>query len=180
MLYQSGKLKVRELGMKDNIFLAKWLSDPLVLTYYEGRDNPFDLDKVNKVFYLPESDEVRCIVEYEENEIGYIQFYQLDEEQRKHYGYHNEEEIIYGTDQFIGETEYWNRGIGQLLVKSMIKYLVDQKNADIVVMDPQAWNERAIRCYEKCDFKKVKFLPKHEHHEGNYRDCWLIEYRKTM
>ena len=43
--------------------------------------------------------------------------------------------------------------------------------------DPQAWNERAIRCYEKCGFKKVKLLPKHELHEGEYRDCWQIEYK---
>jgi aminoglycoside 6'-N-acetyltransferase len=62
----------------------------------------------------------------------------------------------------------------------MVDYLINTKRADKVVMDPQTWNERAIQCYEKCGFRKVKLLPKHEFHEGDYRDSWLIEYRKSI
>ncbi|MDO7269289.1 GNAT family N-acetyltransferase [Shouchella clausii] len=176
MLFQNGKLLVRQLESKDNFLLAKWLSDPLVLKYYEGRDNPFDLEKVNKKFYQHEIGVYRCIVEFDNIEIGYIQFYRLDHEERKLYEYVDIPDVIYGMDQFIGETNYWNRGIGTLLVKSMVAFLVEQKQADRVVMDPQTWNERAIRCYEKCGFERVKLLPKNELHEGEYRDCWLIEY----
>lgn len=49
---------------------------------------------------------------------------------------------------------------------------------DKIVMDPQAWNERALRVYEKGGFVKKKYLEKHEMHEGELRDCWLIEYAK--
>ncbi|MFF2092404.1 GNAT family N-acetyltransferase [Paenibacillus sp. NPDC058174] len=174
MLFQNGKLLVRKLELKDNYLLAKWLSDPIVLEYYEGRDNPFDLEKVNKKFY--QRDEIGCIVVFENVEIGYIQYYQLDKESKELYGYAEVPDIIYGMDQFIGKTEYWNRGIGTLLVKSMVEFLVKQKQADRVVMDPQTRNERALRCYEKCGFEKVKLLPQNELHEGEYRDCWLIEY----
>ena len=79
-------------------------------------------------------------------------------------------------DQFIGESTYWNKGIGTQLVRAMVAYLIEEKGADRIVMDPQTWNERAIRCYEKCGFKKVKLLPENELHEGEYRDCWLIEH----
>ncbi|WP_257351536.1 acetyltransferase [Pseudalkalibacillus decolorationis] len=178
MLFQKEKLKVRHLKVEDQHVLTKWLSDPFVLKYYEGRDNPFDLEKVNKEFFNPDNDSFGCIVEFEGKEIGYIQYYQLDEETRKRYGYLDKTENIYGTDQFIGEIDYWNRGIGSLLVKSMLEYLVEEKQADVVVMDPQIWNVRAIRCYEKCGFKRVKVLPKHELHEGEYRDCLLIEFKK--
>ena len=174
MLFHNGKLKVRKLEKEDNVLLAKWLSDSLVLEFYEGRDNPFDLEKVKEVFFAPEDEEVKCIVEYDGNEIGYIQFYQLDNETKKEYGYFTGN--VYGTDQFIGETEYWNKGIGTLLVTSMIKFLIEHKNADRIVMDPQTRNTRAIKCYEKCGFNKVKLLPSHELHEGKYQDCWLIEY----
>lgn len=180
MLFQNNAIKVRELEPKDNNLLAEWLSDPFVLTYYEGRDNPFDIEKVNEKFYVPNDDEVRCMVEYEGIDIGYIQYYQLDKESRGTYEYLNDSLVIYGIDQFIGETNYWNRGIGTLLVKSMVDYLITQKCADIVVMDPQTWNGRAIRCYQKCDFKIVKPLPKHEFHEGEYQDCWLIEYKRSV
>ena len=178
--FESGLLKVRKLEKKDNKYLAKWLSDPSVLEYYEGRDNPFDLDKVNRVFYPPnDKEEVKGIVEYSNRAIGYIQFYPLDSEAKKLYGYSTySKELIYGTDQFIGEVAYWNKGIGEMLVSSMIHFLIENQKADRVVMDPQTRNVRAIKCYEKCGLKKVKILAKRELHEGEYQDCWLMEYRK--
>ncbi|XRG79168.1 GNAT family N-acetyltransferase [Rossellomorea sp. GAMAL-10_SWC] len=117
-----------------------------------------------------------CIVVYENIEIGHIQFYKLDDESKIEYGYENTSEVIYGMDQFIGETDFWNRGIGSLLVSSMVNYLVNNQNAEKVVVDPQTWNVRAIKCYEKCGFKKIRLLPKHELHEGEYRDCYVMEY----
>ena len=175
MLFEKENLKIRKLEFKDNYLLAKWLSNPIVLEYYDGRDNPFDLEKVNKHFFDRNDSVYGCIIEYEEQEIGYIQYYQLDEQTTKTYGL-NVQDNIYGMDQFIGEVDYWNKGIGKLLVSSMVDYLLEQKQAGKVVMDPQACNVRAIKCYEKCGFKKVKLLPKHELHEGEYRDCWLMEY----
>ncbi|GGE78512.1 GNAT family N-acetyltransferase [Priestia taiwanensis] len=180
MLFQQGKLSVREVETKDEMLLVKWLSDPRVLAYYDGRDNPFDLAKVRGKFYNREDESVRCIVEYEEEAIGYIQFYPLEEEEREVYGYVGCPDIIYGMDQFIGEVDYWNKGVGTRLVSAMVQYLVTEKKADKIVMDPQTWNERALRCYEKVGFQKVKLLPKRELHEGEYRDCWLIEYTKRM
>ncbi|RIW38350.1 GNAT family N-acetyltransferase [Bacillus salacetis] len=174
-MFSKGKLRVRKLDEKDNVLLAKWLSDPAVLEFYEGRDNPFDLSKVNEVFYSSEDEDVKCIVEFEGNEIGYIQFYQIDGETKKEYGYGNEN--VYGTDQFIGERGYWGRSIGTLLVSSMIEYLAADKKADLIVMDPQTRNIRAVQCYEKCGLRKVKLLPQRELHEGEYQDCWLMEYR---
>ncbi|WP_409276325.1 GNAT family N-acetyltransferase [Neobacillus sp. SCS-31] len=178
MLVTNGALVIRKLQKGDASLLAKWLSDPAVLEYYEGRDNPFDLAKVLDVFYQPDDVEMKCIVEYEGKAIGYIQYYGLGVETRRVYGYGDEN--IFGMDQFIGESSYWNRGIGTVLVSAMADYLTREKNADRVVMDPQAGNARALRCYEKCGFKKVRLLPKHELHEGVHRDCWLIEYRKAQ
>lgn len=173
MLFQNGSLMVRRLKEQDKHLLAKWLSNPEVLKFYEGRDNPFDLDKVDRVFYTVEADEVKCILEYDGKSIGYIQYYELDVVTKKEYGY--EKGRIFGTDQFIGEADYWNKGIGTLLVTSMTEFLLNHLKADKVVMDPQVWNKRAIKCYEKCGFTKVKLLPKHELHEGKYRDSWLVE-----
>ncbi|WHY75238.1 GNAT family N-acetyltransferase [Neobacillus sp. WH10] len=179
MIFEKEGIKVRQLQQEDKLLLVKWLSNPAVLEYYEGRDNPFDLDKVNKKFYDRDNEVIRCIFEYEEKEIGYIQFYQLNDKTSSIEDY-GVEETVFGIDQFIGETEYWNRGIGSLLVKSMVLYLIGQKQANRVIMDPQITNVRALKCYEKCGFKKIRILPKHELHEGKYRDCRLIEYKKSM
>lgn len=148
MLLKIEKLEIRTLEENDKNLLVKWLSDPRVLEFYEGRDNPFDLEKVNNVFFANEDEEVKCIVNFAGKDIGYIQFYELDDETKKEYGYVNEN--VYGTDQFIGEVEYWNKGIGSLLVTSMVDFLIQQKKADRIVMDPQTRNKRALKCYEKC------------------------------
>ncbi|MBE1553039.1 GNAT family N-acetyltransferase [Sporosarcina limicola] len=176
-IIKAGKLLVRILKEEDKYLLAKWLSDPEILQYYEGRDNPFYLEKVEKKFFKEEDDATRCLIEFNGEPIGYIQFYEVDAEEKLTYGYEDSTELIYGMDQFIGESDYWNKGVGTLLVSSMVKYLIEEKGAGCIVMDPQTWNGRAIRCYEKCGFEKVKLLQANEWHEGEYRDCWLIEYR---
>lgn len=176
MFIQNERLTIRELVDADKSLLVKWLSDPEVLRFYEGRDRPLDLAQVEKDFYGEADGETRCLILYNEVPIGYVQFYPVGEEERQIYGYSDSSEILYGMDQFIGEPVFWNKGIGTQLVEMIVAYLLTDKKAERIVMDPQTWNERAIRCYEKCGFKKVKLLPKHEWHEGEYRDCWLIEY----
>ena len=59
-------------------------------------------------------------------------------------------------------------------MKMLVGYLFIVLGAAQVVIDPRATNKRAIRCYEKSGFRKVKVLPKHELHEGALRDVWLM------
>ena len=54
------------------------------------------------------------------------------------------------------------------------------RRASKVILDPHIGNVRAIRCYEKCGFRKVKLLSLHELHEGEYRDSWLMEATDTQ
>ena len=56
MLFQKENLLVRELEWNDKYLLSKWLSDPEILQYYEGRDNPFDVEKVEQKFFEEEAD----------------------------------------------------------------------------------------------------------------------------
>lgn len=175
-LFQHDRLKVRRLALDDAHMLERWLSDPVVLEYYEGRDRPHDRALVMEHFYSGENDEeVRCIVEFEGEAIGYIQFYPLDEEGREEYSCQDVVGNIYGMDQFIGEPRFWNRGVGTQLIQSTVHYLFTENDAVKIVMDPQTWNTRALRVYEKCGFERIKLLERHEWHEGEMRDCWLIE-----
>ncbi|RPF53313.1 GNAT family N-acetyltransferase [Aquisalibacillus elongatus] len=167
-------ITVRELTDDDRSLLLEWLLNPKVLEFYEGRDATFDLEEIDREFY--QDDELtRCIIEFDKKPIGYIQFYKVEDEYKQKYGFVSDH--TYGLDQFIGEIEYWNQGIGTKLVKLMANYLVEQKGAEHVVMDPQVSNKRAIRAYEKSGFEIIKKLPKHEWHEGEYRDCWLMEFK---
>ncbi|MGG3521729.1 GNAT family N-acetyltransferase [Bacillus pseudomycoides] len=178
MLFQKGSLSIRYVIEDDVNTISKWLTNPEVLQYYEGRDNPQSPEQVRTHFiHDPKSAEKRCLVEHAEEPIGYIQIYPIDSEWKELYGY-KEAQNIWGMDQFIGEPTYWNRGIGTELVQVAITYITDELGAEAIAMDPRVSNERAIRCYEKCGFQKIKRLIKHELHEGNLEDCWMMEYRR--
>lgn len=175
MICKSDALEVQQLKNDNQKVLLNWLSNPEVLRYYEGRDQVFTPEKIKQDFFSLQDEVVRCIVYYYKEPIGYLQFYEINGEEREVYQYGKE--VIFGMDQFIGEPHFWNKGIGTRLITLVSQYLLDEKDADWVVVDPQTGNERAIRCYEKCGFEKVKLLPKRELHEGVYRDCWLMERR---
>lgn len=175
-MLKNGKLAVRTLLAADAPLLVRWLSDPEVLRYYEGRDRPHDMDMVRKHFYEDQEEITRCIILYEGLAIGYLQFYPLSKENQAEYGIKEPMNGVFGMDQFIGETAYWGKGIGTKLITAMVNYLIAQHQAVRILMDPQTWNERALHVYEKCGFRKLDLLPKHEYHEGEMRDCWLIAY----
>jgi aminoglycoside 6'-N-acetyltransferase len=42
------------------------------------------------------------------------------------------------------------------MVSKFIDWISRNTDADIVILDPEVTNLRAIRCYEKCGFVKVK------------------------
>lgn len=175
-MFKSGKLAVRRLLAADAPLLVRWLSDPEVLRYYEGRDRPHDMEMVRKHFYEDREEITPCIILYDGQAIGYLQFYPLSHEDQAQYGIKPTMNRVFGMDQFIGETAYWGKGIGTKLIKTMVNYLIAQHQAVRIMMDPQTWNERALHVYEKCGFRKLALLPKHEYHEGEMRDCWLIAY----
>jgi aminoglycoside 6'-N-acetyltransferase len=173
-------IRAMENTPDDYALIARWLSDARVLAFYEGRDHPFTLEMVSEDIspkVMGEEGVVPCILEYEQKPVGYLQFYPVEEEGRQEYQW-NEGGNPYALDLFIGEPEYWNRGIGTRFIRLLLRYLFDNRAADWVILDPHVDNARAIRTYEKCGFQKIKVLARHEWHEGRYVDCWLMGVRK--
>lgn len=178
MVFVEGAYGLRRMQdtQQDYALLARWLTDERVLAFYEGRDNPFPIERVREKYaprVLAEEKVVPCIMEYEGHPIGYLQFYPADPAEYSFDGHGK----IYALDLFIGEPQYWGRGIGSRFVCLLVDHLFQQLGADWVLIDPHVNNERAIRAYEKCCFRKIKLLPKHELHEGKMVDCWLMAIR---
>jgi len=55
----------------------------------------------------------------------------------------------------IGEKEYWGRGYGQEAIGLLLDYGFGILNLNSVELGVYAFNERAIRCYERIGFKRV-------------------------
>lgn len=158
----------------DYQLLATWLSDPAVLEWYEGRDKPFDIDRVREKFAprVLSGDGVRpCIIELDATPIGYLQYYPVEDASDYELG---SAEDAWAFDLFIGKPALWGTGVGSRALQAMVDFVVANFGPRLLVIDPRVDNPRAIRAYEKVGFTKVKLLAAHESHEGTMRDCWLM------
>ncbi len=96
--------------------------------------------------------------------IGYIQCYSVDLTKSTWLPKLSDNKTgnIIGIDQFIGEPDYLNKGIGTLFIKEFVKNLIAKDKTLTIVVDPDPTNAAAIRCYEKVGFKKL----------GEYQAPW--------
>ena len=168
ILARAGGLWIRLMrdDETDYALMSAWLSDPRVLEFFDGRDNPLSIRDARQKYsprIMGEENTTPCIIENDGDAIGYVQFYPKDVQD------------VWGLDQFIGIPDKWSQGLGTRIVRLMLDYLFTNKHASRCVLDPQVLNLRAIRCYEKAGFQKARLLRRHELHEGELRDCWLME-----
>ena len=65
---------------------------------------------------------------------------------------------VHGIDQFIGEADCLDRGIGTRMVHAFVARLFDDPGVTMVQVDPSPKNGRAIRCYEKAGFRAERVV----------------------
>jgi AacA4 family aminoglycoside N(6')-acetyltransferase len=63
---------------------------------------------------------------------------------------------VRGIDQGIGVPELLGRGLGTLLVRTLVARLFEDPAVTKVQTDPSPRNARAIRCYEKAGFRRIQ------------------------
>ena len=172
---EDGDRLIRALTGDDFPLLLRWLTDERVLEFYAGRDVHYTPKLLVEHYREPLPDGIRLILEYRHVPIGYGQVYRVQGEINKEYDYPDTGRIVYAMDQFIGEPEYWNRGIGTAFLRIVAAWLKNEKKAERLLLDPRQKNPRAVRAYEKAGFRIIKTLSAHERFEGKDEDCWLME-----
>lgn len=184
-IYTIDNISVRKMmdTKSDYLLLAKWLSTPEVLDFYEGRNNPYDYDKIIKK-YGPRVQGIQkvipCIIQFDNIPVGYIQYYETNAKDYEISQVITDEEFAnsFALDIFIGEISFWNKGIGTKVICGMIDYLFNLQNADTIYIDPQTWNTRAIRTYEKSGFSKVAIIENREELNGEMKDSCIMRIQK--
>jgi aminoglycoside 6'-N-acetyltransferase len=175
-VFAAGDLTVRRLRDADVPDMARWLSDPRVAEWYEGRTVTFDAEAVRAKFLVPDDPVWRCLIEESGRPIGFIQVYPHDRDELEEIGLGGQGGLVCGIDLFIGEPDLWNAGRGSRLVRAAAEHLLRAWRADVVTIDPFVHNARAIRAYEKAGFRKARILPEHDVIDGVTRDAWLMEF----
>ncbi|MFC1655817.1 GNAT family N-acetyltransferase [Patescibacteria group bacterium] len=75
----------------------------------------------------------------------------------------------------IGEKEYWGEGYGTDAFKTVIRYMFEEKDANMVSLDVFVGNKSAQRVYEKCGMKEIKKITKTNEREKKEVECILMQ-----
>ncbi|WP_242031817.1 hypothetical protein [Aphanizomenon flos-aquae] len=84
MLMIKNEITIRPMKnhIHDYQLMEKWRSDEKVLQFYGGRDDSYDLEKVIETYQpriLGKEAMIPCIFLYQNLEIGYLQYYDLNQ-----------------------------------------------------------------------------------------------------
>ena len=97
--------------------------------------------------------------------VGLIQYYEETEPDYRHAT----------IDVFLTEPAQ-GRGLGPDALRTLARYLIDERGHHRLTIDPAADNTLAIRAYEKVGFRPVGLLREYwRSHDGEWRDGLLMD-----
>ncbi len=96
---------------------------------------------------------------------GAIGFYEEDTPDYRHAG----------IDLFLA-TASQNQGLGTDAVRTLARYLIEERRHHRLIIDPAASNERAIKVYERVGFRPVGVMRSYERGpDGTFHDGLLMD-----
>ncbi len=153
-------VRLRGVDKEDLPLFVSWLNDPDVRRYL-SLYNPLSNAQEEKWFEDLANHclaEQPLMIEALDNEkwkpLGNISFLNVDQQSR------NAE-----LGLFIGDKEFWGKGIGTKAISLMLDYGFKTLNLHRVYLRVFEPNQRGIHCYEKIGFK----------HEGNMREAYFLD-----
>lgn len=165
----------------DCSLIYNWLCDDRVAEFYGGVSERKTWQQICEKYggrAAQEEGVVPCIIEYDGDPIGYLQYYVTDPEEYDCGDYVDFSPFSHpmAIDLLIGVPTLWGKGLGSRLVRATCRWLVDALGADAVFIDPQLRNPRGIRCYEKAGFVPVSVVPQREEHDGVLQDSLIMRW----
>ena len=142
---------LRPAGPADVDRLVAWHADPEVSRHWD--DETFARDEMEE--RLARDDVEAWIVEEGGEPLGYLQV-------------HAE-----GLDMFLVPSAR-GRGLGPDAARAMTEQLLGERGRERVTVDPYAWNEGAVRAWERAGFEEIS---RHEADEEHTAPWILMEFR---
>lgn len=149
--------KIELIEFKDNIdnyrLMYKWCSEKNVYEWFEQRILSYDEIVRKYKTKLLNNKQKLYIVKYDNKPIGFVQIYKYDYILFKGLKKYKN---IYEYDFFIGEVEYLSKGIGTKIITCVNDIIYNKFISDCIVLRVFKRNIRAIKCYQKNDFKIIE------------------------
>jgi RimJ/RimL family protein N-acetyltransferase len=159
------KTRLRALEREDLPTFVGWINDPQVRRFMVIR---YPLSMAEEETWWQghlqrENDHIFAIEAEDGTYIGNIGLHNVERENRR---------AMLGI--IIGDRAYWGRGYGTDAIRAMLGWAFDYLNLHRVYLTVYAYNERAIRCYEKCGFRHEGTMRQARYHDGQYFDEWMM------
>ncbi len=164
MLYGE-KVRLRAIEREDIPRFLKWLNDPSLRRYLDMY-LPLSRAQEERWFERQLEDEknlVFAIETLEGEHIGNIGLHEID--------WKNGQAVL---GIFIGEGDYWGQGYGTDAVRTLLRLAFEEMGLHRISLRVFDFNQRAIRCYEKCGFRHEGRQREAHFTEGRYHDVLLM------
>jgi aminoglycoside 6'-N-acetyltransferase len=142
--------------------LERLFEEPAVKPWWHG----YNRERIQRDF-LDDDDEALTVyvVEVDQQVAGVIQSYEETEP----------EYLSAGIDISIS-TQWHGRGVAVDALRTLARYLIDERGHHHLTIDPALHNERAIACYRKVGFRDVGVLRQNElGPDGTFHDALLMD-----
>ena len=141
--------------------LAEILAHPAVARWWHG----YDLERVRRELIDPDDGTVAFAVEADGQVIGLVQYWEENEPDYRHAA----------LDVFL-DPAWHGRGLGADAVRTVARYLFEQRGHHRITIDPAADNQQAIRSYRRVGFQPVGILRRYERGpDGTWHDGLLLD-----
>ncbi|MGE5529242.1 MAG: GNAT family N-acetyltransferase [Patescibacteria group bacterium] len=159
------EVSLRPFTRDDLPSMVRWNNDPEV-EYYVDCDLPKTLPDCERWFRanIPSRDYRLYAIEDERGRL--IGDLELD-----HISWRNREAEFRIR---IGEKTYWNNGYGTAAVRKLLGLALTELGLHRIYLRVYRFNRRAIRCYEKCGFRKRGLLRRTGRHAAGWKDIILM------
>lgn len=143
---------------------VRWLADPEVLTHF-GLYLPLSQADEEAWYERQRSDAkvINFAIELEGVHIGGCGFLSIDHRQRRA-----------EVGLFIGEKQFWNQGLGQDALATLVAYGFEYLNFHRIYLCVFAENTRGIRAYEKVGFQHEGCFRQSEWRHGRWHDLLVM------
>jgi aminoglycoside 6'-N-acetyltransferase len=142
---------LRRAGTEDVERLVSWHADPEVSRYWDGET----YTRAEMENRLAREDVEAWIVEERGEPVGFLQVHSV------------------GLDMFLIPAAR-GRGLGPDAARAMAEHLVREQGSKRVTADPYAWNEGAVRAWERAGFAEIS---RHEADDEHTAPWILMEFR---
>lgn len=158
-MYNTHLIDFKRLTISDLEYMHKWLNCDYVIEWYSKKKWTFKEIEEKYIPYINnEMPTQGYLILYSNTPIGYIQTYKIHD-YPDYAKFVDIDENASGLDLFIGDYEYFHKGLGKYIISKFLKEIIFILSDSVsCILGPEPKNKVAIRTYENVGFKYVKTI----------------------